>query len=72
MPRLVAGAVGVLLGDAFLHLLPDAMASSESASTVLIWTLTGILCFYGIEQCLHWRHDHSIVDTGLKLPPHYG
>ncbi|MBX3628514.1 MAG: ZIP family metal transporter [Nitrosomonas sp.] len=61
MPRLVAGAVGVLLGDAFLHLLPDAMASSESASTVLIWTLTGILCFYGIEQCLHWRHDHSMA-----------
>ncbi len=60
MPRLIACAVGVLLGDAFLHLLPDAMTLSESTSTVFIWTLTGILCFYGIEQCFHWRHDHSL------------
>ena len=26
MPRLIAVAVGVLLGDAFLHLLPDDFA----------------------------------------------
>jgi len=68
MPRLIAGAVGVLLGDAFLHLLPDAMALSESTSTVFIWTLTGILCFYGIEQCLHWRHDHSMEMQAVNLP----
>lgn len=60
MPRLIALAVGVLLGDVFLHLLPDAMERSESARSVLLWTLTGILCFYVIEQFLHWRHDHSI------------
>ena len=60
MPRLIAVAVGVLLGDAFLHLLPDALKISESASSVFLWTLTGILCFYAIEQFLYWRHDHSI------------
>ena len=60
MPRLIAVAVGVLLGDVFLHLLPDALKISESARSVLLWTLTGILCFYAIEQFLHWRHDHSI------------
>ncbi|CAE6507291.1 Zinc/iron permease [Nitrosomonas nitrosa] len=60
MPLLIAVAVGVLLGDAFLHLLPDALKISESAKSVLLWTLTGILCFYAIEQFLHWRHDHSI------------
>lgn len=60
IPRLIAVAVGVLLGDAFLHLLPDALEISDSASSVFLWTLTGILCFYAIEQFLHWRHDHSI------------
>lgn len=60
MPRLIAGAVGVLLGDAFLHLLPDSMKLAESTHAVLLWTLAGILFFYVIEQFLHWRHDHSI------------
>lgn len=60
MPWLIAVAVGVLLGDSFLHLLPDALEISESASSVFLWSLTGILCFYLIEQFLHWRHDHSI------------
>ncbi len=68
MPRLIACAVGVLLGDAFLHLLPDAMALSESTSTVFIWTLTGILCFYGIEQCFQWRHDHSLKMSAVNTP----
>ena len=30
MPRLIAVAVGVLLGDAFLHLLPDAVEIGEA------------------------------------------
>ena len=30
MPRLIAIAVGVLLGDAFLHLLPDAIEIAET------------------------------------------
>jgi len=63
MPRLIAVAVGVLLGDAFLHLLPDALDSGASASVVFMATLGGILCFYLIETLLHWKHDHSVVDT---------
>ena len=65
IPRLVAVAVGVLLGDAFLHLIPDAleMAGSESGSVVL-WTLVGILSFFFIESVLQWHHDHEILDIG--------
>ena len=33
MPRLIAIAVGVLLGDAFLHLLPDAIEIAEDGVT---------------------------------------
>ncbi|MGG7055675.1 ZIP family metal transporter [Nitrosomonas sp. ANs5] len=68
MPRLIAGAVGVLLGDAFLHLLPDAMALSDNTRTVFIWALTGMLCFYGIEQYLHWQHDHSLAMRAVNSP----
>ena len=71
VPRLVAVAVGVLLGDAFLHLIPDAleMAGSESGSVVL-WTLVGILSFFFIESVLQWHHDHEIlnIDETKKTP----
>lgn len=60
MPRLIALAVGVLLGDVFLHLLPDALENSHDAGNVFLWTLAGIILFYFIEQTLHWRHDHAI------------
>jgi zinc and cadmium transporter len=60
MPRMIALAVGVLLGDAFLHLLPDAMSRTENHGSVFLWTLLGITGFYSIEQFLHWRHDHAV------------
>jgi zinc and cadmium transporter len=63
MPRLIAVAVGVLLGDAFLHLLPDALDSGASTSVVFMSTLGGILCFYLIEHVLHWQHDHRLEES---------
>lgn len=63
VPRLVSVAIGVLLGDAFLHLLPDALQRSGDPSAVLWWTLSGILGFYAIEQFLFWRHDHEAPGT---------
>ena len=61
MPRLIAIAVGVLLGDAFLHLIPDALEITKDGSVVL-WTLVGIISFFFIETALQWRHDH-ILET---------
>ena len=64
IPRLVAVAVGVLLGDAFLHLIPDALELNGSeGSSVVLWTLVGILSFFFIETVLQWRHDHEILKT---------
>lgn len=72
MPRLIALAVGVLLGDAFLHLLPDALERSDDAGSVFLWTLLGILVFYAIEQGLFWRHQHdpdtTLADTSAPAP----
>jgi zinc and cadmium transporter len=66
MPWLIALAVGVLLGDAFLHLLPDALERSTNTSEIFLWTLLGIVLFYFIEQTLHWRHDHAV--TADEMP----
>ena len=62
MPLLIAVAVGVLLGDAFLHLIPDAMEMAQSSeSKVALWVLIGSISFVFLESCLQWRHDHAIT-----------
>ncbi len=61
-------AVGSLLGDAFMHLIPEAMESS------LHPTLTGILIIFGIilsfilEKFLHWHH-HGEDEKNLHISP---
>ena len=61
MPRLIAVAVGVLLGDAFLHLLPDAQElAMATSSSVGFPVLLGIVSFFFIETILQWHHDHNL------------
>ena len=61
LPHLIAIAVGVLLGDAFLHLIPDALEiESETGGSVAMWTLVGIMAFFFMESVLHWRHEHDL------------
>ena len=60
LPRLIVLAIGVLLGDAFLHLIPDAIEiDAENVSSVLLWTLVGIIAFFFLESILHRTHDHN-------------
>ena len=49
-------AVGALLGDAFIHLIPEAFESSFSPAVVGLLTISGILVFFIIEKFLHWHH----------------
>jgi zinc and cadmium transporter len=59
VPYLVALAVGVLLGDAFIHLIPDAVARHGSVSTVCMSTLAGVFVFFILEKVVRWRHHHD-------------
>jgi zinc and cadmium transporter len=61
--RLVAFAAGALLGDAFLHLLPDAIEASPSPSTVSAIVLLGIgvLLERLLRQRLYHLHPHAPV-----------
>lgn len=55
---LISLAAGALLGDAFIHLIPEAFA--EGASTpVALAILAGILCFFALEKFFHWHHSHG-------------
>jgi len=56
---LVGVATGALLGDAFLHLIPESMAIINSEKTGLM-IITGMLIFFSLEKILKWRHCHDI------------
>jgi len=55
---LVAFTTGSLLGGAFFHLLPEAIAEINTLLLLLIFT-SGFLTFMLIEKFFHWRHCHD-------------
>lgn len=57
---LVGLSAGALIGNAFLHLLPEA---AESLESVLLFrlVLVSFVVFFLIEKVLHWRHCHNGV-----------
>ncbi|MFA6250607.1 MAG: ZIP family metal transporter [Candidatus Shapirobacteria bacterium] len=57
-PYLVSLAVGTLLGDAFIHLLPQAFEILPSSASGL--TLSGLFLFFFIEKIFRWRHCHNV------------
>ena len=61
VPNLVALAVGVLLGDAFIHLIPDAVARHGDVGEVCLAVLGGMFLFFSLEKWVRWRHDHTVT-----------
>jgi len=53
---LISIAVGALLGDAFIHLIPEALESSTNTLGTSIAIVAGIFFFLIIEKFLHWHH----------------
>jgi len=64
---LVSLAVGALLGDAFIHLLPESFEALPGPLTTPLLVLTGMLGFFVIENLLHWHHHHH--DAGIHVHP---
>lgn len=52
----ISVAVGALLGDALIHLIPEAFADSSNATLTGILIISGILLFFVLEKLLHWHH----------------
>ncbi len=55
----ISFAVGALLGDAFIHLIPGAFeagTSGKAPMTASLLILAGMLVFFIVEKLLHHRH----------------
>jgi len=64
----VAFSTGALIGDTFLHLLPEAIEKNSRT----VWPLAliiGILFFFLLEKILRWRHCH---EEACENPKHLG
>jgi zinc and cadmium transporter len=68
---LVSLSAGTLLGDAFIHLVPEAYKNKENSIYPAVYILLGILTFFILEKYIHWRHCHKIASPDHPHPFSY-
>ena len=68
---LVSLSTGTLLGDAFIHLIPEAYENNLDKVSISLYILSGILIFFILEKFFHWRHCHHIPGGNHPHPFSY-
>lgn len=64
----ISVAVGALLGDALIHLIPEAFADSTNITLTSVLIIAGILVFFILEKFLHWHHHGEDKDDNYVHP----
>ena len=63
---LISFAAGALLGDAFLHLLPEIVEEQGGFTiSTSFGLLGGVIAFFVLEKILHWHHAHIASEEVL-------
>jgi len=57
---LVALAVGALLGDVLVHILPELWEEGDGGLSIPIYVFAGFMLFFVIEKFLRWHHSHGL------------
>ena len=52
----VSLAVGALLGDVFIHIIPEAYEKMNDTTIISFLLIGGILIFFILEKFIHWHH----------------
>jgi zinc and cadmium transporter len=63
---IVSFAAGVLIGDVFLHILPELAEGGGFSTASIQGMIAGILASFVIEKIIHWHHCHV-----LPSPEHH-
>lgn len=61
---IISFSVGALLGDVFLHMIPEIMEEDAIAMPWPALILTGVILSFILEKFIHWRHchDHECIE----------
>lgn len=62
----VSFSAGALLGDAFIHLIPEVFKSGANRYTSLYF-LSGITISFLIEKVIYWKENHASSILGNKI-----
>jgi len=63
---LVSFSAGGLFGDAFIHLIPEAVEEGGFGLNTSLYILFGIISSFIVEKFLQWRHCH--IPTSEEHP----
>ena len=66
--QMVSFSVGMLLGSAFLHLLPESLHMEADFHDITATVLVGLLTFFALERFSFFRHDHHHEFDGHDHP----
>jgi zinc and cadmium transporter len=58
----VSFSTGALLGDVFIHIIPEMADEPDFFQQGLLIVLLGILVSFMIEKIIHWRHCHVLPE----------
>jgi zinc and cadmium transporter len=66
---LISFSAGALIGDAFIHLLPEAVEICGGFNIdISLYVILGIIVSFVIEKFIHWRHCHLPTTSEHKHP----
>ena len=66
----ISFAAGALLGDAFIHLLPEIIEETGFGLNISSYVLFGIVSMFIIEKFLHWHHCHQVSESHTNIQPY--
>lgn len=58
----VGFSTGAILGDVFLHMLPELAEGAPDFATLMPVILVGILFSFVVEKIIHWHHCHLLPE----------
>jgi zinc and cadmium transporter len=63
---LVSISVGALIGDAFIHLIPEVFEEGISGLSFAFSIFGGFIFFFILEKFLRWHHSHGEDEESLE------
>lgn len=66
---LVSFSAGALLGDVFIHLLPESIEEYGFVLSTSLSLFAGICLMFVVEKIIHWRHCHYESEDSAHVHP---